>query len=115
MTQQVKYVTKFHKAINWLSQRLFGHKQYIQEPNAFIAPFKSPDMSKAMAYRWSRETIPFDAQMERIFETIYKVWMYNVSKVEHIISHPTVRTIPVPACKEGEDYAVVTSFPNIIK
>lgn len=43
-----------------------------------------------------------------------KVWIYNVSSIEHEVDHPIIKTGVVPAKKEGEDYAVVTSLPEIV-
>lgn len=45
-----------------------------------------------------------------------KVWIYNVSKMEHgAPDHPTLNNVKIPAVKDGEDYAVVTSIPRFIR
>jgi len=46
-----------------------------------------------------------------------KVWIYNVSSQRHTpVSHPVLgREVNFPAAEEGEDYAVVTSIPRVMR
>jgi hypothetical protein len=45
-----------------------------------------------------------------------KVWIYNVSRMQHeIVGHPILSAVTFPAAKEDEDYAVVTSIPRIMR
>lgn len=43
-----------------------------------------------------------------------KVWIYNISAQEYVLGNSVVRKLNVPACPQGESYAVVTSFPAVI-
>jgi hypothetical protein len=45
-----------------------------------------------------------------------KVWIYNVSRMQHeIVGHPILSAVTFPAAEEGEDYAVVTSIPRVMR
>jgi hypothetical protein len=43
-----------------------------------------------------------------------KVWIYNVSHQEHLLGNGLIKKMRVPACKDGEEYAVVASLPAVM-
>ena len=43
-----------------------------------------------------------------------KVWIYNVSPQERTLGNSLIKTLKVPACAPGEEYATVTSFPMVV-
>lgn len=43
-----------------------------------------------------------------------RVWIYNISQQEYVLCNSIIRKLKVPARKDEEDYAVVTSFPELI-
>jgi hypothetical protein len=43
-----------------------------------------------------------------------RVWIYNISQQEYVLGNSVIRKLKVPARKDEEDYAVVTSFPELI-
>lgn len=44
-----------------------------------------------------------------------KVWIYNVSELTHVLGNSSIKRLEVPACEEGQEYAVATSIPEIFK
>jgi hypothetical protein len=43
-----------------------------------------------------------------------RVWIYNISQQEYVLGNSIIRKLKVPARKDKEDYAVVTSFPELV-
>jgi hypothetical protein len=43
-----------------------------------------------------------------------KVWIYNVSHREYTLGNGVIRKLVVPACREDEEYSVVTSLPAVM-
>ena len=43
-----------------------------------------------------------------------KIWIYNISQQEYTLRNSVIRELKVPARKDGEEYAVVTSFPQVV-
>jgi hypothetical protein len=43
-----------------------------------------------------------------------RVWIYNISQQEYVLGNSIIRKLKVPARKDEEDYAVVTSFPELV-
>ena len=43
-----------------------------------------------------------------------KVWIYNISHREYVLGNSMVKNLPVPACPEDTEYAVVTSLPAVM-
>ena len=48
-------------------------------------------------------------------EDFKTVWIYNVSKQPYELHGGTICTLKVPACQDGEEYAVATSIPEIYR
>jgi hypothetical protein len=45
-----------------------------------------------------------------------KIWLYSVSRMAHqTVHHPILKQVKFPAVEEGQEYAVVTSIPRIMR
>lgn len=80
---------------------------------------RTEDTARMEAGLMACNNTPFDPCMEHLkwmFEQRgkVKVWIYNISQQEHLLNNCLIKNLHVPACKENEKYAVVTSLPAVM-
>lgn len=49
------------------------------------------------------------------WKTTYRIWVYNASRMEHVVDHPVLGKVSIPANTTKKSYALYTSFPNVMK
>jgi len=101
--------------------RMVPETEHAQELRTSLEPNSTINYSRKMSEcleRMSNLSFRYDfAHFELIpVEPKDKVWIYNVSRMQHeIVGHPILSAVTFPAAKEDEDYAVVTSIPRIMR
>jgi hypothetical protein len=92
----------------------FDLKRTLHAPlvaNAEITNYNSP-VGRAMAFPIT--TLDFDSLCPD-FQPTYRVWVYNASRMEHVVDHPILRQVRIPANTTKKRYSLYTSFPNLMK
>jgi len=65
--------------------------------------------SARSSYGWN-----LDTETASLIKATGKVWIYNVSRISHVVTHPFIETKVIPANTTKKRYTLWTSLPDII-
>ena len=89
--------------------------EHLDPKEKLVATLSNPQINHKMSYAFSHTSNQgpyWNLRPSPEFKN--KLWVYNVSRVSHIVNHPMLGDVTIPANTTRKRYSMWTSFPEVV-